>query len=76
MAQTIEVTTKVLPGHRIEVEVPELPEGTLVRVLVTLDGEPKKRSFYENLGDYRGGLFKTAEEVEAYIREERDSWER
>jgi len=78
MALTIEITTRVLPGHRIELEAPELPEGSTARVLITLEEEePKKRPLRENLGNYRGGrMFKTAEEVEAYIREERDSWDR
>lgn len=40
---------------------------------------PKKLTITERLAEagYTGGrLFKTAEEVDAYIREERDSWER
>lgn len=40
---------------------------------------PKKLTITERLAEagYAGGrLFKTAEEVDAYIREERDSWER
>lgn len=41
--------------------------------------EPEKMTIDEHLAraNYTGGrLFKTAEEVDAYIREERDSWER
>lgn len=41
--------------------------------------QPKKLTITERLAEagYTGGrLFKTAEEVDAYIREERDSWER
>ena len=37
MSQTVEVKTRVLPGHRIEVSTPELPEGSLATVRVTLD---------------------------------------
>lgn len=43
------------------------------------DEETEKRSIEEHLAraGYTGGaLFKTAEEVDAYIRAERDSWER
>jgi hypothetical protein len=37
--------------------------------------QPQKRTFLENLGGYKGGdLFRSAEEVDQYIREERDSW--
>ena len=41
--------------------------------------KPKKLTIDEHLeqAGYSGGrLFKTAEEVDAYIQEERDSWER
>jgi predicted ribonuclease YlaK len=40
--------------------------------------QPQKLTIDEHLAeaDYTGGrLFKTAEEVDAYIREERDSWD-
>ena len=44
-----------------------------------LPAPPKRLTITERLeqAGYTGGrLFKTAEEVDAYIREERDSWER
>lgn len=51
-----------------------------VRVVYTKQPvPPKKMTITERLAEagYPGGrLFKTAEEVDAYIREERDSWER
>ena len=37
MLHTIEVKTCVLPGHRIEICSPELPEGSAATVQVTLD---------------------------------------
>lgn len=43
------------------------------------NNEPEKMTITERLAraNYMGGgLFKTAEEVDAYIREERESWER
>lgn len=52
------------------------------RVRVVYSQQPqqtKKLTITERLaeaGYTGGGLFKTAEEVDAYIREERDSWER
>jgi len=77
MARTLQVKTTVLPGHRIEIESPELPEGQSATVLIVLNGhETPKRPFWEVIGNYAGGrLFRTAEEVDAYLREERDSWE-
>jgi hypothetical protein len=77
MALTLQIKTTVLPGHRIEIQAPELPEGQQATVLIQIDEVlPPKRPFKEVLGDYRGGLFKSAEEIDAYLRAERDSWER
>lgn len=43
MAQTaVQLTTKVLPGHRIEVAAPELPEGADVDVIVMLSDTSEK----------------------------------
>jgi hypothetical protein len=37
MSITVEFTTTVLPGHRIEVVAPELPEGRPAKVRVTVE---------------------------------------
>ena len=74
---TLKLKTKILQGGRIEVQAPGLLEGQEVTLhIVVQDEAPReKRSFLENLGDYKGGqLFKTAAEVDAYIKEERESW--
>jgi hypothetical protein len=74
---TLELKTKILAGGRIEVQDPRLIEGQEVTIRIVLGDEAprKKRSLLENLGGYKGGqLFKTAAEVDAYIKEERDSW--
>jgi hypothetical protein len=78
MSRTIHVKTTVLPGSRIEIHAPELPEGRTADVTITLaEEEISKRSFRQVLGDYPGGqLFKSAEEVDAYVRAERESWAR
>src|SRR5262249_51145075 len=78
MIRALQVDTTVLPGHRIEVSSPELPEGRSATVLILLKEEDMpKLPLRERLGDYPGGrLFKSAEEVDAYLREERDSWDR
>ncbi len=77
MAIIREIETTVLPGHRIELSVPNLPEGSKATVLVLSSEEtPPKRSFRENLSGYPGKqLFQSAEEVDAYLRAERDSWD-
>jgi hypothetical protein len=73
----IYIETTVLPGNRIELHVPELPVGRKVTVLLLLeDSELPKRPVFEVLGDYAGGqLFRSAEEVDEYLRNERDSWD-
>jgi hypothetical protein len=78
MATAMYIKTTVLPGGRIEVSVPELVEGQQATVFVVLEEKVQepKRTLSEILRNYPGGqLFKTAAEVDAYIRAERDSWE-
>jgi hypothetical protein len=78
MSQFLQFQTIVLPGHRIEIRTPDLPEGKTVTVSISLDeGDTAKRPFREVLGNYSGGqLFRSAEEVEAYLQAERDSWDK
>jgi hypothetical protein len=74
---TLQVKTRILPGGRIEIQSPGLPEGREATVQIVVEDEPPqpKKSFLENLGDYRGGqLFRSVEEVDRYIKEERESW--
>ncbi len=72
--------TTILPGHRLEMSAPELPEGAKVEVIVVLPEQPvpARRSMLEFLATLPPGplLFKTPEEANQYLREERDSWER
>jgi hypothetical protein len=73
----IHLQTTILPGHRIEVVVPELPEGQKATLFVVLEEpKPAKKRLSEILGDYPGGqVFQAAEQVDAYLKAERDSWE-
>lgn len=76
MTKALQVKTKILPGHRIEIRSPELPDGKSALVLIILDqDDDAKKTWKENLQGYRGGLFKSAKEVDDYIREERASWD-
>jgi hypothetical protein len=76
MSSPFQIRTTVLPGHRIEIEAPELPEGQEVTVVVLSPAGPPKRRLSEVLDGYPGGqLFRTAEEVDAYLRAERDAWD-
>lgn len=78
MQPALHITTKVLPGNKIEVEIPEAQVGDSVDVFVVLPekAETKKRSAVDILNELPGRqLFKTAEEVDKYLKEERESWD-
>jgi len=72
------ITTTVLRDGRIEIHAPEFAEGQVVDVVIQSRPEhDRNRSVFEILADYPGHvMFESAEEVDAYIRTERDSWER
>lgn len=68
----------MLPGNKIEVPAPEYSVGQTVDVTVRWpEAETHQRpSALEILDSLPGGrLFKTAEEVDRYIEEERNSWD-
>jgi hypothetical protein len=80
MQAALRMETTVLPGHRLEITAPELPEGAKVEVIVVLPAAPAtgRQSMLEFLATLPPGplLFETPEEANRYIQEERDSWER
>jgi hypothetical protein len=80
MQAALRLETTVLPGHRLEVCAPELPEGATVEVIVVLPETPKPR--FSSALDFLESLppgpraFPTWEEYERHLREEKDAWER
>jgi hypothetical protein len=80
MQATLRLETTVLPGHRLEVTAPELPEGARVEVIVVLPQQPQPRrlSMLELLDSLPPGprAFKTWEEYEQHLRQEKDAWDR
>ena len=81
MSDPLRLTTQVLPGHRIEIAAPALPVGTAVDIVVlprpTLAGDGRRYTMLEIIESLNGHrMFQTAEEVDEYLRAERDSWER
>jgi len=80
MQSIVRMQTIVLPGHRVEVSDPGLPEGSKVEVIVVLGNgtKPKFASALEFLESLPVGprAFDTWEEYEQFLREEKDSWER
>ena len=82
MQAALRLETTVLPGHRLEVSVPELPEGAWVEVIVVLPQQPAPRrlSMVEFLETLPPGpsprCFPRWEEYERHLQEEKDAWER
>ena len=70
---------QILPGHRLELSHPELPEGARVEVIVVLPGpQPPRMAMVDFLKTLppRPLLFPTPEDADRYLQEERDSWDR
>ena len=76
MFPPVELQTTVLPRRRIVVETPQFAEGEEVTVVIRTTANPPRRRLSEVLAAYPGGqLFRSAEEVDAYLRAERDAWD-
>ena len=79
MLRELHLRAEVLPGGRIEVADADLPVGQTVEIVVRHESEtkPQGRSIMDilNSGPERR-LFQTAEEVDAYLAEEKASWDR
>ncbi len=43
MQAALRMETTILPGHRLEISAPELPEGVKVEVIVVLPAKPESR---------------------------------
>jgi hypothetical protein len=80
MQTALRLETTVLPGHRLEICAPELPEGATVEVIVVLPSQPQPQfgSALEFLESLPPGprAFKTWEEYEQHLQAERNSWDR
>lgn len=79
MQAALRLNTYVRPGGRIEFSDDQLTEGKAVEVIVLLQqGENRSsHSITDVLARAPGHLtFKTAAEVDAYLQQERQEWER
>jgi hypothetical protein len=80
MQTALRMETTVLSGHRLEITAPELPEGAKVEVIVVLPQRPESQ--FASALDFLESLppgpraFKTWEEYEQHLREEKDASER
>ena len=77
MQKALHIRTTVQPGGKVEIASPELEAGQTVDVVVLHESNVKGRSVMEilNSGPERR-LFQTAEEVKAYLAQEKASWDR
>ena len=77
MQRALHIRAKVQPGGKIEIVSPELPVGASVDVVVSATPPSERRSAVDILAEAPGGLvFKTAGDVAAYLREEKEAWDR
>ena len=77
MQKALHLRTTVQPGGKVEFASPELEAGQTVDVVVLRSSPTKRRSAVDILAEAPGQrLFKTAKEVDDYIKEERASWDR
>jgi hypothetical protein len=80
MQTALRLETTVLPGNRLEISDPGLPEGVQVEVIVVLPEKPKppRISMLEFVESLPPGprAFPTWEEYERHLREEKNAWDR
>lgn len=75
--KALHIRTIVLPGGRVEIASPELEADQSVDVVVTRSSPAERRSVVDILAEAPGHrLFKSGKEVDDYIKEERESWDR
>jgi hypothetical protein len=79
MATPINLDATVSSDGKIEIAVPQLTPGQRVHIVIEPEevSQDQERPAIDILREAPGHLlFQTAEEVDAYIRQERDAWER
>ena len=77
MQRVLHLKTTVQPGGKVEFVSPELEAGQMVDVVVLHESGGRGRSIMEILNSGpECRLFQTAEEVKAYLAEEKASWDR
>ena len=75
MQRVLHLKTKVLAGGRIEIVDPESLLGETLDATVRDPSEAQHRSAVDILEEAPGQcLFKTPEDVESYLNDERASW--
>lgn len=79
MQSALHLKTQVLPDHKIEIQSDNLEIGDIVDVFVVISEQKsslKRNSIEDIIKDLPGQeIFKTAQEVDEYLKGERDSWD-
>ena len=79
MESSVKIETTVLPGNKIEVSSSCLIEGEHVEVTIVpvAQSSKRRRTVMDIIEAAKNKqLFKSADEVDQYIENERNSWER
>ena len=77
MHKVLRKKVTVQPGGKIEIIDRDLEAGEHVDVVISPAQEPSPRSAWQVISEASGQrLFRSAEEVDDYLAEERASWER
>ena len=77
MQRVLHIRTTVQAGGKIEIVDEGLPVGESVDVVVSQSPASERRSAIDILAEAPGHrLFKTAEDVASYLKDERESWDR
>lgn len=77
MQKALHLKATVLPGGKVEFVSPELEAGQTVDVVVLHESSARGRSIMDILNSGpEQRLFQTAEEVRAYLAEEKAAWDR
>jgi hypothetical protein len=77
MQSAIRITTKVIAGNKLEIQVPPGSVGEEVEVFVIIPEKPPwRRKVLELLTEIRSRhVCRTIEEIDRELQEERNSWD-
>jgi hypothetical protein len=77
MQSAIRITTKVLAGNKLEIQVPPGSVGEEVEVFVIIPEKPPwRRKVLQLLTEIRSRhVSRTVEEIDRELEEERNSWD-
>lgn len=75
MTQALKKEVTVLPGGRIELSSPQLKPGTQAEVIIIFSEAEKNNRPLSSFFKRGSGLFKSAEDVDTFLRQERDAWD-